>query len=410
MASQGPRFAGTGATLANAGTSENSDAWVNPGNISADDGSEATITAATYDSPDISELLVVSNFGFSIPEGSAIDGIVVEIERRNSAGAASDNRVQLARGTTFASLVGTNKADLPTDWPTATAVATYGSATDTWSAGLTYADVNSSSFAVMLSVQADAANTDIQVDFIRVTVHYTEPTFVWRRQGKSFPPGRKMPRTRQEAQHPAYPTATIQTLDVLVAGQGALTANFVREQRVLSASIAGTGSVVANFVRDKRVLAASIAGIGTVTTPFLARTRLLAVVISGVGSVAADLIRIKELAAAIAGAGTVVANFVRDKRALNAVVAGTGAVTGNFVRNVALQTSVSGVGAVTITLAVTRSIASVISGTGSVVANFVRDKRVLNATVSGIGALVSDLTVTGTGAVKRLRTLMGIGE
>lgn len=180
MASQGPRYPATAASLSEASTLENKDAWVSPANVGADDGTESTITAASFDSPDISQILVASNFGFTIPTGATIDGIVVEIDRRNSAGAASDNRVQLATGTTFADLVGTNKADTALDWPTATAVATYGASNDTWSAGLTVAQINAAGFAVFLSAQADAANTDIQVDFIRVTVYYTAPPIVVR--------------------------------------------------------------------------------------------------------------------------------------------------------------------------------------------------------------------------------------
>ena len=180
MASQGPLFPATAASLANAGTSENANAWTSPGNVGADDGAEASITAATYDSPDISELLVASNFGFTIPSGSTIDGVTVEIERRDQAiGAASDNRVQLSTSTAFAGLVGTNKADTPLDWPTAATVKTYGGAADTWSSGLTVTQINDPGFAVFLSVQADAANTDIFVDFIRVTVTYTEPVSVY---------------------------------------------------------------------------------------------------------------------------------------------------------------------------------------------------------------------------------------
>lgn len=36
MPSSGPRFPGTTASLANAGTSENAEAWVSPGNIVSD--------------------------------------------------------------------------------------------------------------------------------------------------------------------------------------------------------------------------------------------------------------------------------------------------------------------------------------------------------------------------------------
>lgn len=178
MTTVGPNFAGTGATLANAGTSENAEAWVNPGNIVSDNATEAAITAATYDTPDISQLLVASNFGFSIPNGATIDGITVEIDRRCFAGTASDNRVQLATGTAFANLVGDNKADTALSWPVSSTVKTYGGASDLWAAGLTVAQINAPGFAVMLSVQADSANTDIGVDFVRVTVDYTPPPTV----------------------------------------------------------------------------------------------------------------------------------------------------------------------------------------------------------------------------------------
>ncbi len=173
MATAGPNFPGTAATLANAGTSENAEAWVSPGNIVSDNATEATITAATYDSPDISQLLVASNFGFAISAAS-VDGITVEIDRRSIiAGSGADFRVQLATGTTFATLVGTNKAATATTWPSTTAVASYGGVADTWSAGLTAAQVNDPGFAVMLSTSAKIANADIGVDFIRVTITYT---------------------------------------------------------------------------------------------------------------------------------------------------------------------------------------------------------------------------------------------
>lgn len=174
MASEGPKYPGTVVSLANAGTSENANAWVGPGNVGADDATEAQITAATYDSPDISEILVASNFGFTNVIGT-INGITVEIDRRSIiAGSGADFRVQLANGTTFASLVGTNKAATATTWPSTTAVATYGGAADTWSSGLTAAQIKSANFAVFVSASAKIANADIGVDFIRVTVTYTD--------------------------------------------------------------------------------------------------------------------------------------------------------------------------------------------------------------------------------------------
>lgn len=173
MATQGPLFPGTIANLSNAGTSENAEAWVNPGNVVSDNATEAQITAATYDSPDISQILVVSNFNFNSVSGT-VDGITVEIDRRSIiASSGKDFRVQLATGTAFANLVGTNKAVPATIWPTTSTIATYGGSADTWTAGLTAGQIAASGFAVFVSCQANIANADVGIDFIRVTVDYT---------------------------------------------------------------------------------------------------------------------------------------------------------------------------------------------------------------------------------------------
>lgn len=168
MASQGPSFPGTVTT--ETGPSGDND-WTNPGNIVSDNGSEAQITAASYDAGDHSFRLKAQNFGFTIPDGSTIDGIVVEIDRRDFAGDAQDQEVRLYDST--GALVGDDK-QTATSWPATSAVATYGSSSDTWNAGLDVADINSANFGVALIVLANSANTDIGVDYIRVTVHYTE--------------------------------------------------------------------------------------------------------------------------------------------------------------------------------------------------------------------------------------------
>lgn len=178
MASQGPLFPGTVATQA--GPSGDDD-WVNPGNISADDGNQATITAASFDAGDDSFELIASNFGFTVPTGSTIDGIIVEVERSNAAGAASDLLVQLRDST--GAKVGSNKA-VAGDWPTALTLATYGSSSDTWTAGLDQADIVSTNFGVFFSANADGANTDIGVDFISITVHFTAPPVAYRTQAR----------------------------------------------------------------------------------------------------------------------------------------------------------------------------------------------------------------------------------
>ena len=171
MATAGPRYPGT--TSSETGPSGDND-WLSTSPIGADDGSEAQITAATFDAADHSFRLIASNFGFDadIAAGSTINGITVEIDRRCFAGAAQDQEVRLYDSS--ATLVGDDK-QTATAWPATLTVATYGSSSDTWSAGLDADDIRSANFGVALIVLADGANTDIGVDFIRVTIDYTAP-------------------------------------------------------------------------------------------------------------------------------------------------------------------------------------------------------------------------------------------
>ena len=55
-------------------------AWTNPMNATTSDNVYATISCPTG----ISHYLKATNFGFSIPTGATINGIVVEIERKQS--------------------------------------------------------------------------------------------------------------------------------------------------------------------------------------------------------------------------------------------------------------------------------------------------------------------------------------
>lgn len=150
---------------------EDDDNWVNPNNIKADDAAYASITAATFDSPDISYRIKAQGFDFStIPDGTTIHGIIVEIERYNDSGeTGADYRVQLLDAS--GALVGDNKK-LAGNWETTPTVKSYGGTEDGWNAGLTSAMVKDPDFGVVLSVQATTANADIYVDYIRISVYY----------------------------------------------------------------------------------------------------------------------------------------------------------------------------------------------------------------------------------------------
>ena len=135
----------TEATLAVTGTTEDRDgkkAWSNPSNITTEAGNTAcNIGATTY-----SDWLRASNFGFQIPVGSTINGVVVEIN--NSALGISDSALYLV-GSDGVNM-GDNKAS-SNIWGITASTATYGSSSDTWGATLSYAKINHSDFGIRLS-------------------------------------------------------------------------------------------------------------------------------------------------------------------------------------------------------------------------------------------------------------------
>lgn len=167
MPSSGPLYAGTGADDAAFGT----DSWTNPGNIVSDN--------ATYAETDnvfqYSHYLKATNFSFAVPAGATINGIVVEIERLNTTAATTncvDARVRIVKGGTVGT---TDKADTVTTWPETATVKTYGSSSDLWGETWTVADINASNFGVVLATEWQSGfYPHPSVDFIRITVYYTE--------------------------------------------------------------------------------------------------------------------------------------------------------------------------------------------------------------------------------------------
>ena len=123
-ASAGPNSPGTMADDATVGTA----AWTNPDNAKVSDNVYTTVGAGDTG---ISHYLKATNFGFSIPSGATIGGILVEIERKGDLSDASNNiqdsnlRIVKSDGT----IGTTNKADIGTNWPTSDTYASYGSST-----------------------------------------------------------------------------------------------------------------------------------------------------------------------------------------------------------------------------------------------------------------------------------------
>lgn len=111
-----------------------------------------------------------TNFGFSIPTGSTIDGILFEIERKSLYGGENivDNPVKVikANGT-----VGSASKHTGTAWALSDQYDSFGGATDLWSETWTAEDINDIDFGIAFS--SFGYEVFPRIDHIRCTVYYT---------------------------------------------------------------------------------------------------------------------------------------------------------------------------------------------------------------------------------------------
>lgn len=157
--STGQTVCGTGANNAGIGAT----AWTNPGNITANDNTTASCNAGAS-----SQYLVASNFGFSIPAGSTINGITAIIEATEGSGGTENVNAQLQNesGTLF----GSSKV---VNWSGAGLTQyTYGANNDLWGATITEAIVEDPDFGVRFWYTT-AHNTT--VDYVSMAIEYTTP-------------------------------------------------------------------------------------------------------------------------------------------------------------------------------------------------------------------------------------------
>lgn len=122
--------------------------------------------------------LLLTNFGFSIPNGASILGIQATIVRHadltGSKNSITDQTVQLVKS---GAASGNNKADGSTLWPTSDATANYGANNDLWGTTWTVANINASNFGILLTVlNSNDVNINAFVDSISLTVTYSGGT------------------------------------------------------------------------------------------------------------------------------------------------------------------------------------------------------------------------------------------
>ncbi|MBS1921461.1 MAG: T9SS type A sorting domain-containing protein [Bacteroidetes bacterium] len=163
----GPVNGGTFTVVAIPGSTQT---WVNPGNVAASDNVYASFGSITTANA-YTDYLVVTNFGFAIPGGSTITGIVVEVERSDVNFRTIDNSVKIVKG----GIIGGDEKAVSATYPLTDTYQQYGNAGDLWGLAWTDADINASNFGMAVSakkINSPSGAATGKIDDIRITVYY----------------------------------------------------------------------------------------------------------------------------------------------------------------------------------------------------------------------------------------------
>ena len=141
--------------------------WTNTNNALTDNAQDAS---ATNNSSGNTQYLYLRGFGFAIPVGAVIDGLIVTLDKHAS-GTVTDSRISLVNTT---SSQGSNKTNSG-NWPAIEATSTYGSATDLWgntSGTITPTMVNSANFGIRVRANLGTSNATAYVDVATMKIYY----------------------------------------------------------------------------------------------------------------------------------------------------------------------------------------------------------------------------------------------
>jgi len=171
-ANQGPRVAVGTADCVNT-TGVGTVAWSNAGQASAADTTYATVSVDGT----TSNYIKCINYGFTIPSGATIDGMVVTLARFANGTGSSDAAMRIVKG----NVIGTTDRSTATTYGTTLSSEAHGTSSDLWGQTWASSDINASNFGTAFAVRkassAGAAQT-VSVAEAQITVYYSfDPTF-----------------------------------------------------------------------------------------------------------------------------------------------------------------------------------------------------------------------------------------
>lgn len=139
--------------------------WVNPTNVFGSNDARATYNAATQND------IKITGYGFAIPAGATINGIIVRREGNGADSMVANRRFRIGLTKDGTALAGTRKTaqNLPL---TTDDTVDIGSAVDLWGTTLAADEVNAATFGVLVS-DNDTTAAELRFDWVSVIVDYT---------------------------------------------------------------------------------------------------------------------------------------------------------------------------------------------------------------------------------------------
>ncbi|QDT46981.1 tRNA(Glu)-specific nuclease WapA precursor [Symmachiella dynata] len=147
--------------------SSGDEAWANLSNATGDTSS--TFTVVEPNRNDLSHTLRLTNFGFSIPTGATIDGITAVLKTTGSDGPDNESTsVKITKNGTSSAGTGTIASG---SWSGGTL--TVGSDTNQWGTTWTAAEINASTFGLLIQVEGDSNGDEFNVYTANLKIDYT---------------------------------------------------------------------------------------------------------------------------------------------------------------------------------------------------------------------------------------------
>lgn len=166
MATEGPLYAGTAASSGSGDA-----AWATLDNAKIN--SDASATVYLWD-VEYSYYADLTNFGFAIPAGATINGVIAGVRAKEETGPAMDGQVSALQLIIAGVKTGTIKS-VNTALTTTFSTVNNGGISDVWACVLTPAVVNATNFGVSVRLRnwTGADPGTLSLAYVRLTVYYT---------------------------------------------------------------------------------------------------------------------------------------------------------------------------------------------------------------------------------------------